>query len=108
MYRFPIYILLIITNSPIVFADSKCSIEAISQARKLLLFHSNNDERAEVDNKAIELPPIKNPVNKNQMFTVLEVNGYIYKGSYRMRLIYYPMGNECILMGQEILELSSL
>jgi hypothetical protein len=34
--------------------------------------------------------------------------GSIYKGDYRMRLIYYVSGNDCTLMGQEILEYASL
>jgi hypothetical protein len=39
---------------------------------------------------------------------VLEVWGYIYKGRYRMRFIYFHFGKSCILMGQEILEYAKL
>jgi hypothetical protein len=39
---------------------------------------------------------------------VLEVWGHIYKGRYRMRLIYHPLAGECVLMGQEILEYADL
>jgi len=39
---------------------------------------------------------------------VLEVWGSIYKGNYRMRLIYHVAGKDCTLMGQEILEYASL
>jgi len=39
---------------------------------------------------------------------VLEVWGNIYKGQYRMHLIYAQMKGECLLMGQEILAFSNL
>ena len=39
---------------------------------------------------------------------VLEIGGSIYKGSYRMRLIYAQLPGECVPMGQEILELATL
>ena len=45
-----------------------------------------------------------NPANPRQKFQVLEVQGTIYKGQYRMRLIYFRSGSGCLLMGQEILE----
>jgi hypothetical protein len=92
------------------YAAPQCSAEAVIQAKKLLSFHSDGDERVEIlaDEKVKELPSMRNPVNKKQKFQVLEVNGYIYKGSYRMRLIYYRSGSECILMGQEVLGLANL
>jgi hypothetical protein len=73
-----------------------------------LSFHTDGDDRAEVEPSAKPLPSISNPANKSQKFVVLEVMGYVYKGEYRMRLIYYPMANDCLLMGQEILELANL
>ena len=86
-----------------------CQVEAVTQARKLLAFHSDNDDRAHVDESSVrQLPSIVNPANKKQRFLVLETWGHIYKGNYRMRLIYYPMQKECVLMGQEILELANL
>ncbi len=54
------------------------------------------------------LAPIRNPANKKQSFDVLEVWGTIYKGQYRMHLIYAQLGGSCVLMGQEILEHASL
>ena len=62
----------------------------------------------EIDKSVKELTPIRNPANKKQLFDVLEVWGYIYKGQYRMRLIYARLPGECVLMGQEILEYASL
>ena len=86
-----------------------CAAEAIAQASKLLAFHSNNDDRAEVDGRAKPLPSIANPANKKQRFDVLEVWGFIYKGEYRMRFEYFRLSDgECVLMGQEILEYANL
>ncbi|WP_038054001.1 hypothetical protein [Thermomonas fusca] len=85
-----------------------CNKEAIVQAKRLLLFHTDGDDRAVVESTATPLASIRNPANKNQRFLVLQVEGSVYKADYTMRLIYYPMGRECVLMGQEILEHASL
>jgi len=90
-------------------AAPRCAAEAVKQAGKLLAFHSGNDERAKVDDTVERLPSIVNPANPKQRFEVLQVWGSIYKGEYRMRLLYYPMADgDCVLMGQEILEHASL
>lgn len=90
-------------------AAPQCADAARTQAAKLLAFHSGNDERAEVGDKVERLPSIVNPANPKQRFEVLQVWGSIYKGEYRMRLLYYPMHDgDCVLMGQEILEHASL
>lgn len=90
-------------------APLPCQADAVAQARKLLAFHSGNDDRAHVDEGSVkQLPSIANPANKKQRFLVLEAQGHIYKGNYRMRLIYHPLQKECVLMGQEILELANL
>ncbi|MBI3533484.1 MAG: hypothetical protein HY068_13635 [Burkholderiales bacterium] len=86
----------------------ECAAPAIEQARKLLSFHSDGDDRIEIDKAVKELPSLKNPANEQQRFQVLEVWGYIYKARYRMRLIYAPMGGSCTLMGQEVLEYAKL
>lgn len=40
---------------------------------------------------------------------VLEVPGFVYKANYRVRLLYASVqGDGCVLMGQEILDLSGL
>jgi len=85
-----------------------CTAPAIEQARKLLSFHSDGDDRIEIDKAVKELPSLKNPADAQQRFQVLEVWGYIYKARYRMRLIYAPMGGSCTLMGQEVLEFAKL
>ena len=110
-----LYILLFCTLFNSNFANTanansiKCSKQAIEQARKLLDFHVGGDDRIEINPKVRELPSFKNPANPRQILQVLEVWGYIYKGSYRMRLIYYNSANiNCLLMGQEILENANL
>jgi hypothetical protein len=48
---------------------------------------------------------MRNPEDPAQSFKVLEVWGYIYKGKYRMRFIYFNSpATSCLLMGEEILE----
>jgi len=86
----------------------RCSAAAIEQAQKLLTFHFGPDARIELDKSVKVLAPIRNPANRAQRFDVLEVGGHIYKGNYRMRLIYARVPNDCVLMGQEVLELASL
>ncbi len=88
---------------------TQCSEDAIKQASRLLEFHfGEKDSRMEIDKNVKELPSIQNPANKKQKFQVLEVWGYIYKGQYRMRFIYYHSGGSCVLMGEEILEYANL
>jgi hypothetical protein len=85
-----------------------CAGAAIEQASKLLTFHFGPDSRIEVATSVKALAPIRNPADKAQRLDVLEVWGHIYKGQYRMRFIYAQLPNECVLMGQEILEYASL
>jgi hypothetical protein len=84
-----------------------CAADAIEQARPLLLFHSDNDQRAGVSKSVSVLPAVANPVNQKQKLDVLEVIGHIYRANYRMRFIYARSNaTGCILVGQEILELT--
>jgi hypothetical protein len=85
-----------------------CSAAALAQAGKLLAFHMHEDDRIDIDPRVRVLPALINPADRRQRFDVLEVLGAVYKGSYRMRLIYARVGGECVLMGQEILELAKL
>jgi hypothetical protein len=95
-------------STPCSAESPKCSEDAIKQAHKLLTFHFGEGSRIAIDEKVKELPSIQNPAQKTQKFQVLEVWGYIYKGQYRMRLIYYHLDKQCVLMGQEILEYAKL
>lgn len=99
---------LLVTGSAGMAAEPQCSKQAIEQAGKLLAFHFGEDDRIAIDHAVNELPSIRNPANSEQQFQVLEVWGHIYKGKYRMRLLYYPLDNSCLLMGQEILEFADL
>jgi hypothetical protein len=60
-----------------------------------------------LDDKIKALPRIKSPNNKMK-YDVLETTGYGYKGEYRLRFIFAKVNNGCILMGEEILDLSEL
>ena len=86
----------------------QCEADALAQAKKLLVFYTEDNSQAAVESHAKALPPLTNPANKKQQFLVLEVMGYVYKASYRMRFLFYPLDGGCVLVGQEILELSSL
>lgn len=95
----------IFLSHPCSAEGPRCSEDALKQARKLLQFHFEQEEdRIEIDKAVKELPSIQNPANREQKFQVLEVWGYIYKGRYRMRFIYFRSGKSCVLVGQEILE----
>jgi hypothetical protein len=75
----------------------------MKQAYRLLEFHFGPDGRIAVEKTVRRLAPLKNPAGKHP-YDVLEVWGTIYKGKYRMRFIYYQLPDECVLVGQEILE----
>ena len=86
----------------------RCAPAAREQAKKLLTFHVGGDERIEIDTAVRTLVSMRNPANRLQRFDVLEVWGRIYKGQYRLRLIYARIPKECVLMGQEVVEYASL
>jgi hypothetical protein len=89
-------------------AAHRCAPAAREQAGKLLAFHVGGDDRIEIDTTVRTLLPMRNPANRLQRFDVLEVRGRIYKGQYRLRLIYARIPNDCVLMGQEVMEFASL
>ncbi len=86
----------------------RCAPAAREQAQKLLAFHVGDDDRIEIDKTVKTLLSMRNPANRLQRFDVLEVWGRIYKGQYRLRLIYARIPKECVLMGQEVIEYASL
>lgn len=85
----------------------RCSAAALTQAKKLLAFHFGDDDRIDIEQTAKALSPLKNPAGKDQ-YDVLEVWGKVYKGQYRMHFIYAQQKDQCLLMGQEILEYAKL
>ena len=101
--------------SPGASATPQCAAEAAAQAQTLLEFHlpevADSGGASVSFDEPRELAPIRNPVVPKQKFLVLEVWGYVYKATYRMRLIYYKdkgKDRSCLLMGQEILEHAKL
>ncbi len=68
--------------------------------------NSTNIENLGIENRVSIRPSILAPSKKGR-YEVLEVLGYIYKADYRMRFTYARLGKTCILMGQEILEMSN-
>ncbi len=108
MIKYALLVLFIVTSS-LAFAEPvhHCSTDAVIQAKKLLDFHFGLDDRTEIDPHVATLKPIKNPAGKGR-FDVLEVYGHIYKGTYRMHFIYAPTADQCLLVGQEILEMTNL
>lgn len=103
-------------------AVSECQSDALMRAGKLLKLHwDEGDSRLadlpgtpgadgslmawSLDDAPVELLPIKAPVGEG-LFDVLEVNGFVYKATYRMRFIYAQIPDACVLMGQEMIELA--
>ena len=87
---------------------SKCVADARTQALKLLLFHVDGDERAAIEPDSARQIGTVASLTGRRRFDVIEVYGNVYKGHYRMRLIYAHLPGTCVLMGQEIFELSDL
>lgn len=110
---------LILSATPSLAAEHACAGDARKRADMLLRFHfvmeagdpatklaSEDVQNLGIDEKVTVLKPIKALVGKGKL-DVLEVQGSIYKASYRMRFIYAQIKDSCALMGQEILEMSN-
>ena len=70
-----IFALVLLASFNAAAETSRCSSAAIVQAEKLLSFHTDGDDRVEVDSNAKQLPSLTNPANKSQKLTVFEVFG---------------------------------
>jgi hypothetical protein len=70
-----------------------------------LHFADGGDVKATISDVVKSLPPIRALAGKGRL-DVLEVRGYIYKTEYRMRFLYAQIPDQCVLMGQEIVEVS--
>lgn len=84
-----------------------CAAHAIKQAKALLVFHSGAESDASVDDGVQVQPPLRNPVNRRQLFDVLRLQGHVYRADYQLTMIYARVPGQCVLMGQEVLERSS-
>ena len=110
MKRVTLLLLLLFVTHAAKAAEPICAADAAERAKKLLTFHVAEGLE---DQMGFESPsqksPIKNPANTKQTFNVLEVEAYVSPhGRYRMRFIYFTLPRGCLLMGEEILELSNL
>jgi hypothetical protein len=104
--RLPTVLVLLVAGTPAPAAADihPCVADATEQALKLLRFHTGGDERAEVfKERARSVGTVKALRGKGR-FDVIEVPGGVYKADYRVRLIYARIGDQCLLMGQEVLE----
>ena len=107
--RFLVLLGLIGTDSFCSAADPPCAARALDRAKQFLTFHYGPDDRMTIDKTVKQMPSMRNPEDPSQKFDVLEVWGYIYKGRYRMRFIYYNSpATRCVLIGEEILEYARL
>jgi hypothetical protein len=84
-----------------------CAADAREKAKALLVLHMDGANlNHSIDDKVVQRPPIRALKGKGR-FDVLEVVGYVYKAQYRIRLIYAQIPESCLLMGQEVLEISN-
>lgn len=98
-------VLVLATHLMAFAGEPKCAGAAVERSKQLLAFHFGPDDRIEVDRKVKELSPMPSPVNPNENLEVLELWGYVYKGRYRIRMIYDQTSTvRCVLMGEEILD----
>jgi len=84
-----------------------CAPDAAKQAKKLLGFHYGEEVPMDITKQVKTMAPLRNPAGKGS-FDVLEVTGYIQKATYRMHFIYGQIPGDCVLVGQEIIEITNL
>jgi hypothetical protein len=88
-------------------AQHACAGDAQQRAGKLLALHTDatdDPSSGSIGDDVRELKPVKALAGKGR-FDVLELEGYVYKATYRMHFIYAQMEG-CVLMGQEIIEVA--
>jgi hypothetical protein len=95
-----------------------CARNVEENAKKLFLLHGSGDGVGGEEPpfslaKVKELPSMKSPDGKRR-YKVYETHVLVGKGGdFRIRMIYAQLGetefkNDCVLMGQEILDMSRL
>ncbi len=116
------FILTALANTSAQAQTHPCAADAQARAVQLLRLHWNRDGSElsanpgaagvadattpwSLDKAAKTLKPIK-ALKGNGKFDVLEVNASVIKTSYRMHFIYAQFPGGCVLMGQEIIEMS--
>ena len=81
-------------------AAPACADDAAARAESLIKFHVTDGGQTP------EMADDVAPVDAGR-YDVLEVTGYVIKAEYRVHLIYADMQGQCLLMGQEIIEVDS-
>jgi hypothetical protein len=91
-------------------AQHPCAADARARAVNLMALHTETAAGEAAGSGSIgddvrQLKPIKALAGKGR-FDVLELEGYVYKATYRMHFIYAQINGSCLLMGQEIIEVA--
>jgi hypothetical protein len=87
-------------------AEHRCAADAKVKAAALLNLHMAGTWKIDATNigeKVVELSPVAALMGKGK-FDVLELEGQVYKGTYRLRMIYAQVPGTCALIGQEVIE----
>lgn len=98
---------LLLISTMAIAAKPTCFNDAIEKAPKLIEYHFGdlNGFIVEIDRDSVKnLKPIKSSADGSESLTVVEVWGTIYKGNYRTRFIFSTKAGDCLLVGQEVLE----
>lgn len=87
-----------------------CQEDAKERSEGLVRLHYTGSSSGEINNlfvdeSVIVRPPVKSLVG-NGYFDVLETKAYVYRAQHRLRFIYAQLEDDCVLMGQEILEVA--
>jgi len=90
-----------------------CSADVLVRAPSLLKHHlpdlgSDTGHGFSIKKQISQLAPIKNPADAEQSLDVLEAWAFVYKAKYRLRFYYAKFPEECVLIGQEVLEYTRL
>jgi hypothetical protein len=105
----------LLTGAAYAAPEHHCASDAREKAAALLRLHFEGPEsfvgdRSDmerptwsIDSEVTVLPPIRALKGKGKL-DVVQVLGFIYRATYRMRFIYAHIDSSCVLIGQEILE----
>ncbi len=80
-----------------------CEGAAREVALKLLRLQSDGDDRASVEGDTTTQKPVKAPKGKAK-YDVLQVMGFVYKATFRVRVLYLQGDASCARVGMEIVE----
>jgi hypothetical protein len=82
----------------------RCADDARQLAMSLLSHHvSPTEHTVHIDSKVSVLTPVRHPSKRNLVLDRIEVWGFVYKGHFRMRMLYLRGTKECHVVGQEVL-----